>query len=389
MLGMADRIMEMVRRRHALGEVRDSAGVAGDDGDADNFCPLRPLYALAMDHLIVCVEQLDRATDELADGSAIAGRLALILIDNVVELLMHRHCKDIFQREAGFDPDPAKPGRYSRAARVRVLGQRFDEKYKFLLREGDLSQQELDFIRICHDIRGEAYHAGLTHDAFIRSLAAEYHALACSLIARLQVSWRTSSSIDQYGPRVEKHLCTGPGRLGDRYLCTPIEDMAVSLNASRSPLDIRLQDALADALSSRLDSIEASLQFLVDSTPDGKGSAEDELIEAQRWADLFSGVPLDVQERTDEYGAYVLRRRKEMDASWEPKLRALPMTSWRARAESTRGATTMSALTRYEQLSRDIEHIEGVLDSTASALSSHIDMQSDAARVNWPEPKDS
>jgi hypothetical protein len=271
---MADRIMEMVRRRHALGEVRDSAGVAGDDGDADNFCPLRPLYALAIDHLIVCVEQLDRATDELADGSAISGRLALILIDNVVELLMHRRCKDIFQREAGFDPDPAKPGRYSTAARVRVLGQRFDEKYKLLLREGDLSQQELDFIRICHDNRGEACHAGLTHDAFIRSLAAEYHALACSLIARLQVSWRTSSSIDQYGPRVEKHLRTGPGRLGDRYLCTPIEDMAVSLNASRSPLDIRLQDALADALSSRLDSIEASLQFLVDSTPDGGRSRE-------------------------------------------------------------------------------------------------------------------
>ena len=46
-----------------------------------------------MDHLIVCVEQLDRAIDELADGSAIAGRLALILTDNVVELLMHRRCE--------------------------------------------------------------------------------------------------------------------------------------------------------------------------------------------------------------------------------------------------------------------------------------------------------
>jgi hypothetical protein len=31
----------------------------------------------------------------------------------------------------------------------------------------------------------------------------------------------------------------------------------------------------------------------------GKGSAEDELIDAQRWADLFSGIPLDVQERTE------------------------------------------------------------------------------------------
>jgi hypothetical protein len=342
-----------------------------------------------MDYLIVCVEQLDRATDELADGSAIAGRLALILIDNVVELLMHRRCADIFQREAGFDPDPTKPGRYSRAARFRVLGQRFDEKYKFLLGEGDLSQQELDFVRICHNIRGEAYHAGLTHDVFIRSLAAEYHALACSLVARLQVSWRTSSATDQYGTRVEKHLLAGPGRLGDRYLDTPVEDIAASLNASRLPPNIRLQDALADALSSRLEVIESNLQFLVDGTPGGKGGVENELIEAQRWDDLFSGIALDVQERTDEYSVHVLRRREEMDASWEPKLRSLPMASWRARAEGTRGAAMMSALTRYEQLSKDIEYIEGVLDSAASALSAHIDMQIDAARENWPEPKGS
>jgi len=341
-------------------------------------------YALAMDHLIVCVEQLDRAIDELADGSAVAGRLALILTDNVVELLMHRRCEGIFQRESGFDPDPAKPGRYSRAARARVLGQRFDEKYKFLLREGDLSQQELDFVRICHEIRGEAYHAGITHDAFVRSLAAEYHAVACSLVARLQTTWRISSSTDQYGPRLEKHLRAGPGRLGDRYLGTPVEEIAASLNAGRPSTDVRLQDALADALLSRLDAVEANLQFLVDDTPGGKGSAEDELIEAQRWTDLFSGIPLDVQERTDEYGAYVLKLRKEMDASWQPRLRVLPMTSWQARAEAIRGATTMSALIRYEQLSRDIEYIEEVLDMAASALSAHIDAQIDAAREERP-----
>lgn len=349
---------------------------------------LRSQYALPMDHLIVCVEQLDRAAEELADGSPFAGRLALILTDNVVELLMHRRCEDIFQRESGFDPDPAKPGRYSRAARVRVLGQRFDEKYKFLLGEGDLTQQELDFVRICHDIRGEAYHAGLTHDAFIRSLAAEYHALACALVRRLQVSWRTASSTDQYGSRLEKHLRPGPGRLADRYLGTPVEEIAASLNAGRPSSDVRLQDALADALRTRIDAIESNLQYLVDDTPGGKGSAEGELIESQRWADLFSGIPLDVQERTNEYGAYVLRRRKEMEASWQPKLRALPTASWQSRAEGVRRATTMSALTRYEQISNDIEYIEGVLESAASSLSAHIDSQIDAARENWTDPAD-
>ena len=62
--------------------------------------------------------------------------------------------------------------------------------------------------------------------------------------------------------------------------------------------------------------------------------------------------------------------------------------SWRTRVEGIRGATMMSALTRYEQLSSDIEYIEEVLNSTAGTLSAHIDMQIDAAREDWPEPMD-
>lgn len=285
-----------------------------------------------MDYLIVFVEQLDRASDELVDGSAVAGRLALILTDNVVELLMHRRCEEIFRREAASDSNPAKAGRYSGAARARVLGQRFDEKYKFLLSEGLISQQEVDFIRVCHAIRGEAYHAGMTHDGFVRELAAEYFSLACTLLARLQPSWRTSSPTQQHGPRLQRHLTSTSDFLGDRYLGTSVEHIVESLLARRPQPGRNLPAALADTLAARLEGIEANLEFLVEEDPDSQGSRERELVELQRWADLYSSVPLDVQQDEAKYSAFLQQRRVDMDSTWRPKLEQLPMEAWKSRA---------------------------------------------------------
>jgi len=62
------------------------------------------------------------------------------------------------------------------------------------------------------------------------------------------------------------------------------------------------------------------------------------------------------------------------------------MKSWRAQSEDIPGATTMSALTRYERLSRDMGYIEEVLDSTASSLSAHIDIQIDATFEDLCDP---
>jgi hypothetical protein len=332
-----------------------------------------------MDHLIICVEQLDRAIEEMVEGSPVSGRLSLILVDNVVELLLHNRCLDVFRREARLDPDPARPGRYSRAARRRVLGQHFDEKYKFLHGEGDINQQELEFIRICHNLRGEAYHTGVTHDQFIRALASEYFSLCCRLLGRLQPTWRTTSSRDRYGSRISKHLRPGTGGLENRFLSTPVEDIVASLETKRPVVQPTLSAALSDSISARIESLEENLNFLVENAPSGCGSLEKELVAAQRWTDLFAGIPVEIEERTAEYSEYVRRRQKEMTATWRPQFRSLPLLSWRRRAKGIRRAGAFSALQRYEQLSADISYIEDVLESSASALGTHIDSQVDAA----------
>ena len=47
-----------------------------------------------MRHLLTVVEQLDRAARELATDHSINNRLALIFVDNDVELMIHQCCLD-------------------------------------------------------------------------------------------------------------------------------------------------------------------------------------------------------------------------------------------------------------------------------------------------------
>ena len=47
-----------------------------------------------MRYILTVVEQLDRAARELETDHPINNRLALILVDNATELILHRQCTD-------------------------------------------------------------------------------------------------------------------------------------------------------------------------------------------------------------------------------------------------------------------------------------------------------
>lgn len=51
-----------------------------------------------LEHTLTIVEQLHRATEELRTDHPTNNRLALILIDNAVELIVHHHCMDRLER---------------------------------------------------------------------------------------------------------------------------------------------------------------------------------------------------------------------------------------------------------------------------------------------------
>ncbi|MDR5750353.1 MULTISPECIES: hypothetical protein [unclassified Caballeronia] len=70
-----------------------------------------------MKTLTTYVEQLDRAAEEMRVGTDVGNRLALILVDNVIELMLHRYCESRFGW-AGMMASPDAPQRYSRASKA-------------------------------------------------------------------------------------------------------------------------------------------------------------------------------------------------------------------------------------------------------------------------------
>ncbi|WP_244814125.1 hypothetical protein [Caballeronia sp. Lep1P3] len=186
-----------------------------------------------MKTLTTYVEQLDRAAEEMRVGTDVGNRLALILVDNVIELMLHRYCESRFGW-AGMMASPDAPQRYSRASKARVLGNRFDEKVRFVRAENRLSEIEANFVGLCHKYRNEAYHVGLSRENILFPVAALYHELACELFLRLDTKTRSHGLKIVVPERVAKHAPASwqQGRV-DLYMTQPI---ANSLNAARPQL---------------------------------------------------------------------------------------------------------------------------------------------------------
>ena len=131
-----------------------------------------------MRYITPIIEQLDRAAFELATDHPINNRLALILIDNALELVVHRRCMD----SAGWDRHLVREHRrLSPKQRRMAEGRSFEDKLAVLGHLDDLSDAERRFISICHDYRSELYHVGLRHDDVIRGIAGQYFRLCVGL----------------------------------------------------------------------------------------------------------------------------------------------------------------------------------------------------------------
>src|SRR5687767_9967385 len=119
-------------------------------------------------HLAKFVEQLDFAANLLCQGQPTAARLALILTDNVVELLVHERCEAQLRADArGLAPDS---NRLAATEAAKVLGQKLKPKIDFLVARKVLQPDEKLLIQFAHRMRNEAYHQGVVHEPILSSV---------------------------------------------------------------------------------------------------------------------------------------------------------------------------------------------------------------------------
>ena len=150
-----------------------------------------------METLLPIAEQLDRAAVELCLDHPIHNRLAIILIDNVVELMVREALYVHADLGGDFRGVTARHRKLARSQSLR-------DRLSVLAFANELTPLETEFVLAVHDHRNSAYHEGHAEEPYLRQLAFLYYEFACRYFARFAkafYSWPSQFRFTEIGRR--------------------------------------------------------------------------------------------------------------------------------------------------------------------------------------------
>lgn len=347
-----------------------------------------------LEHTLTIVEQLHRAAAELRADHPTNNRLALILIDNAVELIVHNHCMGRLERNEWWSrfamakqaiarnrpqgsgnsdlheisETPVMTEKQQRAAK----GKHLDQKLKLLASMGDIAQLERRFITISHDYRNELYHVGLAHNEIIRPIAGQYFLLSCELFIRLGNlgPWILGGSPSEVRTEIARlYFPTEDG--SPMWFRVNKEEVAARLHGN-------LPDQLPDLSKSLEESAETHITKAIEdfdymNRENPLGLHDGELLEFIQWEyDLREELErqnVDGVWWDPEYRRNILRVESELRRTWTQRSTSLPVEGWFRQADRI-GQThdPLAAMHLYGLLIENMSYISDVITASAESL---------------------
>ncbi|WP_410509260.1 hypothetical protein RSJ42_03130 [Methanosarcina hadiensis] len=128
------------------------------------------------------MEQIEEATIQIDKKTTTGSRLALILIDNALELSIWEKINSKYSID-NEDYEEIISGKF----RAQLLKdyEYFNNKTNFLVSEGMITQKEKDVYDKCHFFRNEVYHQNIIRELIINDLAKIYLKACCNVILKL------------------------------------------------------------------------------------------------------------------------------------------------------------------------------------------------------------
>ncbi len=320
------------------------------------------------------IDQLDLALDQLAVSDRNFDRFALVLVDNVVELTLHRYVQD----KASENELWCKLGEPKHDPKTieKALGQNFDTKVKGARKLGLLDEVHCESILNLHAFRNTSYHKGLRHEGILHSLAIFYFRNACVLLSEYEPRGWSWSSNDKISYRARKYL--GEPQLGDHrkvYLSAykRLDQVARSMDSS-------LKQDLAADMKSTIDMIDESIFFLANEGPEKK-SRDAVIIDTQAWSFAFTDEAKEFAKArgcpAKTVGGFV--EWISVNYEWPEKIDPIPR--WRIRYDSlAQEVDEHKALKRYCDFMKQTEDIRSQIAESAAQLDGYIQQQIDIAR---------
>lgn len=325
---------------------------------------------------LACLDQLILASEQLDQKDSVNGRMAHILTDNAVELMLHYQAEQTLP-DKGCYPEIRQ---LSKNEEADYLGRNFRPKVKLAKKLGVIGDEEVEFILINHEYRNEVYHAGLRHEPVIWDLAWHYHSFACSLLPRIKMGLGHSYQVGkEVSPRVKRFVSSESelvqGDFGAKFaaICHSVAAKAVE------PKEC-LPKILGQAIDRDVKRVDDALNFI--EMHDGKAmSRNDIIVEAQLWSAMF-----DEERRNKCIRKPCARSVEELQKAGisdqvtivgmflKPPITKDPIERWQKRIVSLRAAkTALRALKKYHSLRTEMNDLCEDIFRTASGLSNHLD----------------
>jgi hypothetical protein len=327
------------------------------------------------------VEQLDRAATELAVNHPLNARMALILVDNAAELIIHRRCEHLVRA----DRHSGAP-KLTLAERRSILGRHFEEKIKFLEKMGAISAGERHFIGELHAHRNTLYHVGLSFDDYIRPLAIEYFQLTCALLVRLDnrtIGWPKelviAETLHAYFPDA------AAGLKFPHYDARRVSNQLVS----RIPSDaLALELALATHSEMLVERVEASFERIKLGL-DGRSTANETFRQLQHAADFQNLVRERIRKNGKEdqfefipFGHAAMNKfAAKLMPEWKPRYTSPPFGKWRLRVKAiAKVPDPLLSIRKFTDLRGEMEYLTEAIQDAHDYFWGWVQQQEDAAQ---------
>lgn len=323
------------------------------------------------------IDQLDFALDHILLEDPNYKRLSLMLVDNALELALHRHASDRKQRAywSNKQNDPKN------ALIEEASGQNFEPKLKLAKADGWVSEEVARTINILHGYRNQLYHAGLMHERIIHVLAVFHLRTACELMSTIPDSGMSYGMEMKLPHRAAKYLGMPP------FFGKDVQNLVRSAWARLREIAEALPFDLAAQLQADIEARIAELVRLMDylagaERPHKPDKTRDEVIvESQAWHVAF----------TEKGREFIRKHNPPMNTlddivnfiakNYPFAVRTDPVASWTKRAASI-GAekNPHKCLEKYQQLVEQMADVHAAVESAADTLDAHVQMQIDIAR---------
>lgn len=322
-----------------------------------------------MENVRLIYEQIEAGKEYLLSGSLLGFRLALILLDNVAELLMHRELEMRFAIHDQWRPkwEPAytewlRAGlgpKYTPDER-QAAEREFEPKTRILcVRLGQISNDDRAVLNVCHKFRCEAFHRGELRRSILEQASKLLYITTVNLTLKLPIRGlrlpdpkpapEESNFLERFGLKNASSLITDNGR----------KQVADLLLSGISFDNLAFAEALSRDLIERIDATLHGLEYVVGTSD--RSQIDRNLQRTQFWRDLGAELAKRGVREPDLESAF-----RQWQSESRAKYTLHKIDRWRRQAEAIARCTTPArALDHYWAIDKRFRPLE---DDIAEAV---------------------